>query len=109
MCRGDVGAVKAALEAGAEAARRVGELVAVHIIPKPDIQVESILPDWEWVYRPPWKSGGGSPAGRALEEMTVEELRRLARETPGFPLAGREISRADKETLVRELRRFHGG
>ena len=42
--RGDVGAVKAATDAGAAAARRVGELVAVHVIPRPHGEVEKILP-----------------------------------------------------------------
>jgi ethanolamine utilization protein EutM len=42
--RGDVGAVKAATDAGAAAARRVGELVAVHVIPLPHEEVEKILP-----------------------------------------------------------------
>jgi len=49
MVRGDVGAVKAATDAGAAAARRVGELVAVHVIPRPHEHVEKILP------------GGGEP------------------------------------------------
>lgn len=44
MVRGDVGAVKAATDAGAAAARRVGELVAVHVIPRPNNEVEKILP-----------------------------------------------------------------
>jgi len=42
--RGDVAAVKAATDAGAAAARRVGELVAVHMIPRPHEEVEKILP-----------------------------------------------------------------
>lgn len=42
--RGDVGAVKAAVEAGAEAARRVGELTSVHVIPRPHSEVEAVLP-----------------------------------------------------------------
>ncbi|MCU1233272.1 MAG: microcompartment protein [Candidatus Solibacter sp.] len=42
--RGDVGAVKAATDAGAAAARRVGELVSVHVIPRPHEEVEKILP-----------------------------------------------------------------
>src|ERR1700684_1072537 len=49
MVRGDVGAVKAATEAGAAAARRVGELISVHVIPRPHEHVEKILP------------GGGAP------------------------------------------------
>jgi len=44
LVRGDVGAVKAAVEAGAEAASRLGELVAQHIIPRPHQDVEKILP-----------------------------------------------------------------
>ena len=44
MVRGDVGAVKASVEAGAAAARRVGELVSVHVIPRPHDDVENILP-----------------------------------------------------------------
>ncbi len=44
MVRGDVGAVKAATDAGAAAARRIGDLVSVHVIPMPYEQVEGILP-----------------------------------------------------------------
>ena len=44
MVRGDVGAVKAATDAGAAAAQRVGELVSVHVIPRPHMDVEMILP-----------------------------------------------------------------
>lgn len=44
MVRGDLGAVKAATDAGAHAARRVGELVAVHVIPMPFEDVEALLP-----------------------------------------------------------------
>ncbi|MEI8200877.1 MAG: BMC domain-containing protein [Eubacteriales bacterium] len=44
MVRGDVGAVKAAVEAGSAAAKRVGELVSTHVIPRPHSEVEMILP-----------------------------------------------------------------
>lgn len=44
MVRGDVGATKAATDAGAAAARKVGEVVAVHVIPRPHTDVEKILP-----------------------------------------------------------------
>jgi len=57
MVRGDVGAVKAATDAGAAAAKRVGELVSVHVIPRPHVDVEMILP----------KSSKGSFGGRAAE------------------------------------------
>lgn len=54
--RGDVGAVKAATDAGAAAARRVGELISVHVIPRPHPEVERILPN-----------GGGVIEGEARE------------------------------------------
>jgi ethanolamine utilization protein EutM len=60
MVRGDVGAVKAATDAGAAAAKRVGELVSVHVIPRPHSDVEMILP----------KSSKGSIGGRAAEPKT---------------------------------------
>ena len=44
MVRGDIGAVKAAVEAGSSSASRLGELVAVHVIPRPHNDVEKILP-----------------------------------------------------------------
>ncbi|BCS95504.1 ethanolamine utilization protein EutM [Desulfoluna limicola] len=47
MVRGDVGAVKAATDAGAAAADRVGELISVHVIPRPHGEVELILPKAE--------------------------------------------------------------
>ena len=55
MVRGDVGAVKAATDAGAAAAKRVGELVSVHVIPRPHQDVEMILP----------KTSKGSFGGKA--------------------------------------------
>lgn len=44
MVRGDVGAVKSAVESGANSAGRLGELVATHVIPRPHLDVERILP-----------------------------------------------------------------
>lgn len=55
MVRGDVGAVKAATDAGAAAAKRVGEVVSVHVIPRPHSDVEMILP----------KNSKGSIGGRS--------------------------------------------
>ena len=54
LARGDVGAVKAATDAGAAAARRVGELVSVHVIPRPHAEVERVLP----------RASNTGPAGR---------------------------------------------
>ena len=44
LVRGDVGAVKAATDAGAAAAERVGELISIHVIPRPNTEIEAILP-----------------------------------------------------------------
>ncbi len=55
VVRGDVGAVKAATDAGAAAAKRVGELASVHVIPRPHTDVEMILP----------QSSKGSLGGRS--------------------------------------------
>ncbi len=54
LVRGDVGSVKAATEAGSIAARRVGELISVHVIPRPFDETEKILSYW---------SGGGKKTG----------------------------------------------
>ncbi len=45
MVRGDVGAVRTALEAGSQAARRLGQVVSVRILPSPHLEIESILPE----------------------------------------------------------------
>ena len=47
LVRGDVGAVKAAVDAGGAAAQRVGELISTHVIPRPHEEVEKILPKGE--------------------------------------------------------------
>ena len=46
LIRGDVGSVNAALEAGSAAARRIGELIAVHVIPRPFEETEKLLRHW---------------------------------------------------------------
>ena len=62
MVRGDVAAVRAATDAGAAAARRVGELVAVHVIPRPHEQLVRILPAMQPVHAAPAKSAGKGKA-----------------------------------------------
>ena len=60
MARGDVGSVKAATDAGAAAARRVGELVSVHVIPRPHAELEKLLPSSA-------PAGAGASAGKAAK------------------------------------------
>ena len=70
--RGDVGAVKAATDAGAAAARRVGELVSVHVIPRPHVEVERVIP--QNGYRPGTRVEGKEPRalsdGKESQEVT---------------------------------------
>lgn len=145
MVRGDVGAVKASTDAGAAAAQRVGELISVHVIPRPHPDVERILPSLPPNDPPPKPAepvpapDDGEPGGEEspedtggrngevkvdaapipiseekagddetrddLEDMTVRELRKLARKMEGIAIAGREISVANKEILIREIKR----
>ena len=97
---GDVASVKAAVDAGAAAAERVGELVSVHVIPRPDPQLDALEHDGE--------AGGASPraASERLEDMKVVDLRHRARQTPDFPLKGRELSRANRDELLVLFRRL---
>lgn len=94
---GDVGAVTAAVEAGARAAQRVGHLVARHIIPRPHEALAERFGFGSW-------QSGSNPGHADLEACSVAELRRLARQTPGLPIQGREISRANRERLIGLLR-----
>jgi ethanolamine utilization protein EutM len=100
---GDTASVKAAVDAGSAAAERVGELVSVHVIPRPDPQLDALEHDAE--------EGGGPAAAprrspQRLDEMKVVELRHRARQTPNFPLKGRELSRANRDELLALFRRL---
>jgi microcompartment protein CcmL/EutN len=124
---GEVAAVKAAVEAGGAAASRVGQLVSTHVIPRPAEEVETILKRL-WSGRdlaaPPAEPKEGAKSGSYslpaadtddtgylshLEAMTVHQLRTLARETGGLGIAGRQISKANKELLIAELMKKRTG
>ena len=98
---GEVAAVQAAVEAGRQAAERVGELVSVPVIPRPDDAVR-MLQNLDAAPSPGVSSANPASA-EALSRLTVRELRALAREVPGFPLQGREIARAAKQQLIELL------
>lgn len=78
--RGDVGAVKAATDAGAAAARRVGELITVHVIPRPHNEVERVIPKGGKVgYSPDEKAlrqGGGKQLGSGTAAAAAVETDR---------------------------------
>lgn len=113
---GEVAAVQAAVDAGAAAAGRVGQVVSVHVIPRPDADVYRIIP-------PPV---GGAPASEAasgapaaaptgtpaavnlgeLEKLPVKELRRRARDLGGLGLSSREITFGTKTELLSAIKQY---
>jgi len=114
---GDVAAVTTAVEAGAAAAARVGELVSSHVIPRPaeDTAFLVAVPraadaapakpaEEEFAFEP----DPGAFRAR-LEAMNVHELRTLARDTAGLGIQGREISMANRDILIRELLKSRSG
>ena len=124
---GEVAAVQAAVDAARAAAARIGEVIATHVIPRPADDIESILKkvtaghpgepvdavsdsegeeDFEAEL---FVASHDDTEYRAqLEAMTVHQLRSLARTVEGLSIAGREISMANKETLISELMRRRG-
>ena len=128
---GEVAAVKAAVDAASVAAARVGQVVSTHVIPRPAAEVEMILKK----ISPPAAKAEESPAppskapeepppaqeslftGSAdleeykaqLEAMTVPQLRTVARREGGLGIAGRQISKANKEQLIHELLKKRSG
>ena len=145
---GETGAVKAAVDAGASAAEKVGELISCHVIPRPHDDMESIVYNQSDEIGPGGsdanptgdvastkdrrplddeKGPGGSDANltgdvpstkdrgphelvyfdiETVKAMPVRQLRSLARDVPGFPIQGREISRANKEILVEKFQEY---
>lgn len=122
---GEVAAVKAAVDAGAAAAARVGQVVSTHVIPRPAAEIETILrkiptpssrggnaqmpdkekpgnttPDQESLFAHPTDL---EEYKRQLEAMTVPQLRTIARNEGDLGIAGRQISKASKEQLISEL------
>ena len=105
MFGGEVAAVKAACDAGAAAAERVGELVAVHVIPRPHPELALIETDESparAAKAPEMPNGGYDVA--ALEKAKVVDLRDMARRVPNFPLKGRDVARASREELLAAFR-----
>ena len=99
---GDTAAVKSAVDAGAAAAERVGQLVSVHVIPRPDPELGALEQDAE----PGGGGNGGARGAQRLADMKVVDLRHRARQTPDFPLKGRELSRANREELLALFQRL---
>lgn len=129
---GELGAVQSAVEAGSTAASRVGQLLSAHVIPNPDDNLEAIM-GGSFRGKLPESAGKGKTVGRSakkttipasssstkassykstemnnIEKMRVTQLRAFARSIPNLSIKGREISRAGKEILLKEIRNALG-
>lgn len=102
---GDVAAVKAAVDAGAAAADRVGELVSVHVIPRPHEDLD-ILASGQKGDAPSPRSLASTPNQTDLLSMKVVELRGAARKVPDFPLQGRLLARANRDEILDGFRKL---
>lgn len=113
---GDVAAVQVAVEAGVQAAQRIGEVICHNVMPSPHADLLSTL-------SPPSQQSKAEPGSRApapssspsteseperLEDVPVARLRQLVRQLPDAQLKGRQVSRANKGELIAELRRSNG-
>lgn len=102
---GEVAAVKAAVDAGGAAAQRVGQLVAVHVIPRPHDDLGLVAEDDD---TPDAPVSSGRPDMARLEQMKVVELRAVARRTAAFPLKGRDVARASRDELLSAFKSLNG-
>ncbi len=96
---GDTASAKAAVDAAAAAAERVGELVSVHVIPRPFPGLELMSDEAEG-----GSAEGGPAPGTPLSEMKVVDLRHRARQIENFPLKGRDLSIANRDELLAHFR-----
>jgi microcompartment protein CcmL/EutN len=111
---GDVAAVKASVDAGAAAAQRVGELVSVHIIPKPDVQIKNILPiddvKKSFTTEKIIEQEPSKPDKKIIKEKIVKkEIKATPKVKPGTPVKDEskkkettEVSSSTIERLKRE-------
>lgn len=119
---GDVSSVQAAVDAGSDAAKRVGRLLHSHVIPRPDESVPQMIKKMfsQKESAPQAAAQEQSAAEKAavdnteaaeLDAMSINDLRKLARSYAEFPLSQQEINTAKKEDLIRHLeaKRKDGG
>ncbi|MFI8712458.1 BMC domain-containing protein [Brevibacillus brevis] len=107
---GDVSSVQAAVDAGADAARRVGRLLHSHVIPRPDENVPKMLKN---LLKPEAKEEAKAEPAQVpatkLQDQSINDLRKMARSYADFLLTTNEINMAKKEDLIRLLEEKQGG
>ncbi len=107
---GEVAAVQVAVEAGVHAALKVTEVISHHVIPAPHLDLKDLL-QGQVPAAPaaaPQQAVGAAamtPDPSELHRLPVVRLRQLVRQLPDSALKGRQVSRANKQALVDELRR----
>lgn len=120
---GDVGAVKAATEAGGAAADRVSELISVHIIPRPAVGIKNLTAAEDTPVTPTpapteeneapvqqEEKSGKLPAYKDIQNYNVSKLRALARSIGDLPVTRKEINFAKREDILKLLEeRLDGG
>ena len=99
---GDVASVQMAVQAGVDAARQVSEVIGHHVIPGPHADLLDLLNETAVKGR---SARTERPTLEDLEHLSVANLRQLVRQIPEAQLKGRQVSRANKETLLAELQR----
>ena len=137
MVRGDVGATKAAVDAGAIAAKKVGELVSAYVIARPHNEIENLIPHLslkvseisytknnelmienksEIVAQPEHKALEENKEDteidkimKELQRKSVVELRSIVRQLEDTTLSGRQISKANKQKLLDEIKIHYKG
>lgn len=116
---GDVSSVQAAVEIGAAEAKRVGTLLSSHVIARPDRSVPQMIQRLLEKYAAAERATGEEPAEPAmipvdpvdpvdLQQISVAELRKMARARTNFPLSPQEINFAKKEELIQYLSELAG-
>jgi ethanolamine utilization protein EutM len=100
---GEVAAVKSAVETASARSAQVGELTSVHVIPRPHKEIDTIV---QSTTTPPSPSSLGAKTDVInLEDLSVTELRKIARNTSNLGIKGREISKANKNRLIKEIKK----
>jgi microcompartment protein CcmL/EutN len=98
MVRGDVGAVKASVEAGSAAAKRVGELVSAHVIPSPHDEVEDILPQKSAAAeKPAAKKAAPKKTTKKAEDAPADEKTEESAEAPAPKKTTRKTTKKTEE------------
>ena len=108
---GEVAAVQVAVDAGVQAALKVTEVISHHVIPAPHFDLKDLLQGQVPAAAPAAApqhavaAAASTPDPSELHRLPVVRLRQLVRQLPDSALKGRQVSRANKQALVDELRR----